>query len=85
MRLTGFARTDTRKHSEKFLKNAKNKNLLKIKRILNTEIQANRGPIFHVWLVRGGRRAPLPPRQLRHWPNRLKQTLAHNDMRTCKQ
>jgi len=43
------------------LKNAKNKNLLKIKRILITEIKTNRGPIVHILLARGGRRAPLPP------------------------
>jgi len=51
----------TGKESEKFLKNAKTKNLWKIKRILNTEIQANRGAHFLHLACQGGRRAPLPP------------------------
>jgi len=51
----------TGKHSEKFLENAKNKNLLKIKRILNNEIQTNRKPFSYICPSRGGRRAPLPP------------------------
>ena len=62
-RLTGFVCTKTGKHSEKFLKNAKNKNLLKIKRILNTEIQGNRGPIFYIFPARGvgAARTPASP------------------------
>jgi len=60
MRLTGFAEINEN-HSEKFLRNAKNKNLLKIKRILITEIQANRGAHFLHLACQGGRRAPLPP------------------------
>jgi len=36
------------KYSKVFLKNAKNKNLVKIKRIPNREIQASRGPIFYI-------------------------------------
>ena len=55
----------TGKHSEKFLKNATNKNLLKIKRI-NTKIQANRGAHFLHVACQGGWRAPLHPCQLRH-------------------
>jgi len=51
----------TGKHSEKFLKNAKNKNLLKIKRILITEIQANRRPIFYMLPARGAARTPDLP------------------------
>ena len=38
MRLTGLVCANTRKYSEKLLKNAKNKNLLKTKRILITEM-----------------------------------------------
>jgi len=36
------------KYSKVILKNAKNKNLVKIKRIPNREIQASRGPIFYI-------------------------------------
>jgi len=70
MRLSGFARTETRnhrKHSEKFLKNAKNINLLKMIRILLAEIQAYRGAHCLHFACQGGGRSPLPPRQLRHW------------------
>jgi len=42
------------------LKYAKNKNLVKIKIILNIEIQANRGPFF-TFSPPGGRRAALSP------------------------
>jgi len=62
MRLAGFAHTDTqnhRKNSEKFLKNVENKNLLKIKRILITEIQAYRGAHFLHFACQGEGRAPL--------------------------
>ena len=51
----------TGKHSEKFLENAKNKNLLKIKRILNNEIQTNRGPFSYICPSRGGGAPPCPP------------------------
>jgi len=68
MRLDSFLLTPeiTGKHSDKFLKNAKNKNLLKITRI-NTEIQTNRGAHFLHLAWQAGRRSLLPPRQLRHW------------------
>jgi len=50
------------KHTEKFLKSAENKNLLKIKIILNTEIQANRGSHYlHLACQEGGGAHPLPP------------------------
>ena len=53
----------TGKHSEKFLKNAENKYLVKIKRIPHTEIQANREPIFSILPagVEVGAARPLPP------------------------
>ena len=44
-----------------FLKNAKNKNQVKIKRIPNGEIQASRGVHFLHLVCQGGARAPLPP------------------------
>jgi len=37
-----------RKYSKIFLKNAENKNLVKIKRIPNSEIQASSEPIFYI-------------------------------------
>jgi len=51
----------------KFLKNAKNKILLKIKWILNAEIQANRGANFLHLTCQGGGEHPCHPRQLHHW------------------
>jgi len=57
MRLTGLVGTNTRnprKHSEKFLKNAKNKNLLKIKRILLRKYKLTGGPVFYFYPARGG-------------------------------
>jgi len=60
MGLTGFVCTNTRSHRKtlrQIFKNAKNKNLPKIKRILNTELQGNRGVhILHLTYqgVRGG-------------------------------
>jgi len=60
MGLTGFVCTNTRSHRKtlrQIFKNAKNKNLPKIKRILNTELQGNRGVHFlHLAYqgVRGG-------------------------------
>ena len=68
MQLTGLVCTNTqnrRKHSEKFVKNAKNKNLLKIKRILLPKYKLKGGAHFlYLACQGGGRRAP---RQLRHW------------------
>jgi len=48
------------KHSKKFLKNAKNENLLKFKRI-NTEIQDKRGAHFLHLACQGGDAHPSPP------------------------
>jgi len=62
MRLTGFGSTTTRnhrKHTEKSLKNAEHKSLLKTQRLLNTEIQANRGAHFLYLAWQGGH--PFPP------------------------
>ena len=64
MRLTGFVSTNTRDHRKTLrliFENAKNKNLLKIKRI-NTEIQANTGGHFLHFACQGGAmRIPAPP------------------------
>jgi len=47
--------------------------------LLNTEIQADKGAIF-AFSLPGGRRAPLPPRQLRHC-----QEVTDENMWTSKQ
>jgi len=51
----------TGKHSKNFLKNAKNINLIKIKWILNSEIQGNRGDHFLHLACQGSGAHPCPP------------------------
>jgi len=60
--LDSFVQTPeiNRKYSKIFLKNAKNKNQAKIKKIPNNEIQLAGGPFF-TFSLPGWRRAPLPP------------------------
>jgi len=48
------------------LKNAENKNLVKIKRIPNSEIEASRGAHFLHLVCQGGAARTPAPRQSRH-------------------
>ena len=62
MRLTGLVCTNSRNHRKtlrKIFEKHQKQKPIKIKRILITEMQANRGPIFCIFPVRGG--APLLP------------------------
>jgi len=69
MRLTGLVCTNSRNHRKtlrKIFEKHQKQKVIKIKRILITEMQANRGPIFCIFPVGGGAH-PCSPRQLPHW------------------